>query len=116
MSTRVVFLGTPAFAVPSLDALAALAARDDIDLVGVVTQPDRPGHRMKMTPPPVKVAAVELGLDVDQPERIPLGIGLVGQAAAEKQRILLNEVPPGYTLIHSSLGAAPASHALASSA
>jgi CheY-like chemotaxis protein/signal transduction histidine kinase/HAMP domain-containing protein len=43
----------------------------------------------------------------DQPERIPLGIGLVGQAAAEKQRILLTDVPPGYTTIHSSLGAAP---------
>jgi methionyl-tRNA formyltransferase len=36
----------------------------------VITQPDRPGHRMKMTPPPVKVAAVELGLDIYQPERI----------------------------------------------
>ena len=33
----------------------------------------------------------------DQPERIPLGVGLVGQAAAEKQRILLNDVPPDYT-------------------
>src|SRR5258706_3894086 len=43
----------------------------------------------------------------DQPERIPLGVGLVGQAAAEKQRILLNEVPPDYTRIHSSLGEAP---------
>jgi CheY-like chemotaxis protein/signal transduction histidine kinase/HAMP domain-containing protein len=43
----------------------------------------------------------------DQPEHIPLGVGLVGQAAAEKQRILLNDVPPGYTSIHSSLGSAP---------
>jgi HAMP domain-containing protein/CheY-like chemotaxis protein/signal transduction histidine kinase len=43
----------------------------------------------------------------DQPERIALGVGLVGQAAAEKQRILLSEVPPDYTIIHSSLGAAP---------
>ena len=42
----------------------------------------------------------------DQPERIALGVGLVGQAAAEKQRILLNDVPPDYTQIHSSLGAA----------
>ncbi|HWA71003.1 MAG TPA: HAMP domain-containing protein [Polyangiaceae bacterium] len=46
----------------------------------------------------------------DQPERIPLGVGLVGQAAAEKQRILLNDVPPGYIRVHSSLGeAAPKS-------
>src|SRR5688572_11573556 len=43
----------------------------------------------------------------DQPERIALGVGLVGQAAAEKQRLLLNDVPPGYTQIHSSLGHAP---------
>jgi CheY-like chemotaxis protein/signal transduction histidine kinase len=43
----------------------------------------------------------------DQPERIALGVGLVGQAAAEKQRILLSDVPPGYTRIHSSLGEAP---------
>ena len=42
-----------------------------------------------------------------QPDRIHLGVGLVGQAAAEKQRILLNDVPPNYTQIHSSLGSAP---------
>jgi CheY-like chemotaxis protein/signal transduction histidine kinase/HAMP domain-containing protein len=42
----------------------------------------------------------------DQPERIPLGVGLVGQAAAEKQRILLSDVPSDYTQIQSSLGSA----------
>ena len=42
-----------------------------------------------------------------QPDRIALGVGLVGQAAAEKQRILLNDVPAHYTVIRSSLGAAP---------
>ncbi len=42
-----------------------------------------------------------------QPDHIPLGVGLVGQAAVEKQRILLNEVPASYTAIQSSLGAAP---------
>ena len=42
----------------------------------------------------------------DQPERIQLGVGLVGQAADEKQRILLHDVPPDYTQIRSSLGAA----------
>ncbi len=41
----------------------------------------------------------------NQPERIPLGEGLVGQCAVEKQRILLTEVPPDYTQIESSLGA-----------
>ena len=43
----------------------------------------------------------------DQPLSIPLGVGLVGQAAAEKQRILLADVPPDYTRIRSSLGEAP---------
>jgi CheY-like chemotaxis protein/signal transduction histidine kinase len=43
----------------------------------------------------------------DHPQRIGLGVGLVGQAAAEKQRILLNDVPPHYTTIRSSLGSAP---------
>jgi methionyl-tRNA formyltransferase len=52
--------------VPSLQALHA--AGHDIQLV--ITQPDRPGHRRKVTPPPVKVAAVELGLPVFQPARI----------------------------------------------
>ncbi|MGE5183532.1 MAG: response regulator, partial [Acidobacteriota bacterium] len=42
----------------------------------------------------------------DQPECIPLGVGLVGQCAAEKQRILLHDVPPEYTKIASSLGEA----------
>ncbi|HWL17873.1 MAG TPA: HAMP domain-containing protein [Opitutus sp.] len=46
----------------------------------------------------------------EQPERIPLGTGLVGQCAVEKQRILLSDLPPGYTRVHSSLGeAAPVS-------
>ena len=40
----------------------------------------------------------------DQPERILAGDGLVGQCAMEKQRILLNDVPAGYTRVHSSLG------------
>ena len=43
----------------------------------------------------------------DQPSGIQPGVGLVGQAAAEKQRILLNDVPPEYTQVHSSLGQAP---------
>jgi methionyl-tRNA formyltransferase len=52
--------------VPSLKALHA--AGHEIQLV--ITQPDRPGHRMKVTPPPVKVAAQDLGLEVYQPEKI----------------------------------------------
>lgn len=53
--------------MPSLDALAALAAREDIDLVGVVTQPDRPGDRGRVEPSAVKRRAAELGLPVLQP-------------------------------------------------
>lgn len=52
--------------MPSLRALHG--AGHEIRLV--ITQPDRPGHRMRVTPPPVKVAALELGLDLFQPERI----------------------------------------------
>lgn len=52
--------------MPSLVRL--LASGHDIPLV--VTQPDRPGHRMKVTPPPVKTVARQLGLDVAQPEKI----------------------------------------------
>jgi HAMP domain-containing protein/signal transduction histidine kinase/CheY-like chemotaxis protein len=48
----------------------------------------------------------------DQQEAIRLGVGLVGQAAAEKQRILLNDVPEDYTQIHSSLGTASAKSVL----
>lgn len=70
MSHRVVFLGTPAFAVPSLDALLRLRDASEIDIVAVVTQPDRPGHRGRITSPPVKERAHEAGLRVLQPERL----------------------------------------------
>jgi methionyl-tRNA formyltransferase len=68
--TRILFLGTPEFAVPSLDALARLRDAGVIELVGVITQPDRPGHRGRITPPPVKERAVTLGLPVWQPARL----------------------------------------------
>jgi methionyl-tRNA formyltransferase len=62
-SLRVVFLGTPAFALPSLRALAS-----DTTLVLVVTQPDRPaGRGRRLTAPPVAAAARELGLRLIQP-------------------------------------------------
>ncbi len=63
---RVVFMGTPAFAVPVLDELLS---REEV--VGVFTQPDRPaGRGKKMTPPPVKKRAVKAGVPVFQPERM----------------------------------------------
>lgn len=65
--TRVLFMGTPDFAVASLEALLAAG----YNVVGVVTQPDRPvGRKQVMTPPPVKEAALRHGLQVLQPERI----------------------------------------------
>jgi len=63
---RIVFMGTPHFAVPSLHAL--LEAGHDV--LAVVTQPDKPvGRKRVLTPPPLKVAAVQRGLTVLQPER-----------------------------------------------
>ncbi|HYT05888.1 MAG TPA: methionyl-tRNA formyltransferase [Gemmatimonadales bacterium] len=64
---RVVFLGTPEFAVPSLEALLG----EGFDVVAAVTQPDRPHGRSRSTavPPPVKVAAAAEGVPVIQPAR-----------------------------------------------
>jgi methionyl-tRNA formyltransferase len=67
---RVVFLGTPAFAVPSLDALGRSQEAGLIELVGVVTQPDRPGDRRRMTAPAVKERATQLALPVHQPAKL----------------------------------------------
>ena len=65
--TRVIFMGTPEFSVPSLAMLVA----GDYDVVGVVTQPDRPsGRGRKLEPSPVKRFAVEHGLAVLQPETL----------------------------------------------
>lgn len=65
-STRIVFMGSPDFAVPVLRALAG-----SYRICGVVTQPDRPsGRGGKLTPPPVKVLAEELGLPLMQPEKL----------------------------------------------
>ena len=63
---RIAFFGTPDFAVPTLRALA----KSDHTLA-VFTQPDRPvGRKAILTPPPVKAAALDLGLPVHQFERI----------------------------------------------
>ncbi|MGZ3473334.1 MAG: methionyl-tRNA formyltransferase [Polyangiales bacterium] len=63
---RAVFMGTPEFAVPALDALSEVA-----DVVGVVCQPDRPaGRGMQLTPPPVKVRALAKNLEVIQPIKV----------------------------------------------
>lgn len=60
-------MGTPDFSVPILKSLVS----DKYNIVGVVTQPDRPvGRRRKITPPPVKVEAQKHNINILQPEKI----------------------------------------------
>ena len=71
--TKIVFMGSPEFALPSLRALHARQGSQTPDerVVGVVTQPDRAsgrGRELKM--PPVKTLALELGIPVMQPEKL----------------------------------------------
>lgn len=62
---KIVFAGTPDYAVPSLRALAGLAPEHE--LVAVVTQPDKPKGRSRApTPPPVKAAALNLGVQAER--------------------------------------------------
>lgn len=64
---RLVFAGTPEFSVPCLEACRASGA----DVVAVYTQPDRPaGRGRKLTPSPVKEAALAAGIPVEQPESL----------------------------------------------
>ena len=118
---RVVFMGTPDFAVPTLAAL--LESRHEV--VGVVTQPDRPkGRSGKLQPSPVKEKALEADVPVLQPEKVkdpaflpeleklvPDGIVVVafGQILPES---VLNLPKYGCMNVHASLlpklrGAAP---------
>ncbi len=64
---NIIFMGTPDFAIPSLARLIA----SDNNIMGVVTQPDRPrGRGKKLQPPPVKTLALQHGLTVVQPEDV----------------------------------------------
>ena len=65
---KIVFAGTPAF---SVSCLKRLIDSTDVDVVGVVSQPDRKaGRGMKLTPSPVKQAALDAGIDVITPETL----------------------------------------------
>src|ERR1700691_4585177 len=76
---KLVFCGTPAFAVPTLEALRA--AGHEVALV--VSQPDRPvGRTQQLTAPPVKQAALAAGLPVTQPEKIRSNADFRGQLEA----------------------------------
>jgi methionyl-tRNA formyltransferase len=106
---RVLFCGTPRFAVPSLEAVAR-AHR----VVAVVTQPDRPaGRGLRVASPPVAVRARELGLPVLQPERLrdvrralEEGSPEVGVVVAYGRILpawLLQLPPRGFVNVHPSL-------------
>ncbi|HPX96078.1 MAG TPA: methionyl-tRNA formyltransferase, partial [Brevefilum fermentans] len=120
MNRRIVFMGSPDFAVPALQALAK-----NWSILGVVTQPDRPaGRGRKLQPPIVKVLAQELQLPIFQPKtlRETAAIDLIRNLAPDvivvvafgqilKQDVLA--IPPyGCINVHASLlprwrGAAP---------
>ena len=85
---RVLFCGTPEFAVPSLERLAA---DSDIKLLAVLTQPDRPrGRGREVSPSPVKARAAALGLPVFQPEKI---------RSADSERLLREAAPDAIVII-----------------
>ena len=81
---RVIFMGTPEFAVPSLAALA-----DKAEIICVVTQPDRPkGRGHKLLPPSVKIFAQENNLPIIQPAKVK-NPEVVEQLAALKPDLIV---------------------------
>jgi methionyl-tRNA formyltransferase len=126
---RLIFMGTPEFAVPSLRNLIKAGH----EIIAVFTQPDRPvGRKQVVTPPPVKVFAAEHGLVIHQPTKIktaeaqdrfePLFKQADAGVVAAYGRILpgwmLNAPRHGCVNVHSSLlpkyrGAAPINWAIA---
>ncbi len=125
MVHRVVFMGTPQFAIPTLQGLI-----DQYQVVGVVTQPDRPGGRgRKLQPSPVKTLAQKYGLPVLQPSslRDPEALAalqtlqpdvIVVAAFGQILRPQVLDLPPaGCINVHASLlprwrGAAPVAAAI----
>ncbi len=70
---RIIFMGTPDFSVPCLEALI----KSEYEVVGVFTQPDKPkGRGYELTPPPVKICAVENNIPVFQPKSMRDGKAL----------------------------------------
>jgi methionyl-tRNA formyltransferase len=124
---RLVFLGTPAFAVPSLEILVSAG----YDVLTVVTQPDRPsGRGREIAASAVKQTALRLGLPVYQPERVRRPEAIKGLAALAPDVMIVVgygqiipqaviDIPPlGIINVHASLlpkyrGAAPVQWAIA---
>lgn len=127
MPLRIVFSGTPPFAVPTL---RYLIAQPDFEIVGVVTQPDRPrGRGQEIAISAVKAAAIETALPIYQPEKIksaesldffrglaPDAVVIVAYGQLISQRLI--EIPRlGWINLHASLlpkyrGAAPINWAI----
>ena len=121
---KIVFAGTPDFAVPSLQALCKAGCA----IVAVLTQPDKPqGRRGILTPSPVKKAATELGIPVLQPNKLKEDFSALKALNADLMvtcaygQILSQEVldlfPMGVWNVHASLlpayrGAAPIARAI----
>lgn len=126
MTVRIAFLGTPQVAVPPLQALVA---DDRLEVVVVITNPDRPrGRSGTPRPPPVKVAAEAAGIEVWQPERprevvddlraLALDAAAVVAYGALLPPDVLASTEHGFVNLHYSLlprwrGAAPVQHAVA---
>lgn len=126
MPMRVVFFGTPAFAVPTLDALLA----SEHEVVGVVTQPDRPrGRGQQITDAPVKARARAARVPILQPTQLKApafldelaawraDIGVVAAYGRLLPQVLLDLPPRGLVNVHASLlpawrGASPIQRAL----
>jgi methionyl-tRNA formyltransferase len=125
-SLRVLFFGTPQFAVPTLDAVLSSTHR----IVGVVTQPDKPrGRGQKPSDAPVKARALEAGLPVLQPptlrdaevleqfRQLHADIGVVAAYGKILTEAVLAVPPLGMINVHASLlpryrGAAPVHRAV----
>ena len=124
---RLVFMGTPAFAVPSLEGLAEAGHQ----LAGVFSQPDKPvgRHHNKLQPTPVKERALARGIPVYQPETLRDGAALAILKELDPELIvvaaygrflpdeILNLPPRGCINVHSSLlpkyrGSAPINWAI----
>jgi len=122
---RLVFMGSPEFSTPSLQALSA-----HYNVAGVVTQPDRPaGRGQTLTPPPVKAQAQQLRLPIIQPQKLRLPEAMqqlrdwkpdliVVTAFGQILRQEVLDIPPyGCVNVHASLlprwrGAAPINAAI----
>jgi len=82
---RIVFMGSPEFAVPALEKLVL----DRYQVVAVFTQPDRPAGRGRaLVPPPVKAAALEMGLAIEQPESLKTE-GAIAQLSDYKPDVIV---------------------------